>query len=195
MFMFRFPFLYFIALLFAIYAGIKNVRYQYELAVRDEELEKLGTIDLLTGLMNRNSYNMFEESFTWEAVETLSLAFIDADGLHELNNRRGHSAGDEMLKKIAVILESEFDRTNLYRMGGDEFLVISRDTDEHDMVCKMETVSEKIEESGYSISYGLETGKADNSPLKSISQMVNNADHEMLKAKEAFYRTHERRMT
>ena len=49
--------------------------------------------------------------------------YIDANGLHELNNERGHEAGDLMLRFVADSLMEQFPRGSLYRVGGDEFVV------------------------------------------------------------------------
>ena len=49
--------------------------------------------------------------------------YIDANGLHELNNERGHEAGDLMLRFVADSLMEQFPKGSLYRVGGDEFVV------------------------------------------------------------------------
>ena len=50
--------------------------------------------------------------------------YIDANGLHELNNERGHEAGDLMLRFGAESLMEQFPKGSLYRVGGDEFVVL-----------------------------------------------------------------------
>ena len=49
--------------------------------------------------------------------------YIDANGLHELNNERGHEAGDLMLRFVAESLMEQFPKGSLCRVGGDEFVV------------------------------------------------------------------------
>lgn len=55
----------------------------------------------------------------------LACIYIDANGLHEINNARGHLAGDQMLRFIADTLKVSFGEEALYRIGGDEFVVFS----------------------------------------------------------------------
>ena len=195
MFRLRFPFLYFIAFTFATYSGVRMTKFQYGLLLREDELRRLGTVDILTGLMNRNSYNLFESSFSWKDVDELSVIFTDVNGLHEYNNKNGHNSGDEMLKKIADIFISEFSKADIYRMGGDEFLVVCRNMVSNVVIQKMGKVLEKIGDDGYSVSYGIETcvlgDKKDHN--EDIAELVNRADHKMLKAKEEYYKVNGRR--
>lgn len=195
MFRLRFPFLYFIAFIFATYSGVRTTRFQYGLEQREEELERLGTVDILTGLMNRNSYNMLESSFSWEGLEELAVIFADVNGLHEYNNVNGHSAGDEMLKKIAEIFMSEFPKNGIFRMGGDEFLIVCQNIDQSTVVQKMDKVIRKIDDNGYSVSYGMETCSArdKNGTYENITEAVNKADLKMLLAKEEYHKYHNRK--
>ena len=56
----------------------------------------LSQTDVLTGLYNRNLYERSLAGYPARCRESLSCIFVDVDGLHELNNTRGHAAGDEM---------------------------------------------------------------------------------------------------
>jgi diguanylate cyclase (GGDEF)-like protein len=188
-FLLRFPILYFIAFSFATYSAVRTCHYQYKLDKREEELQRLGTVDMLTGLMNRNSYNAFAGTFRGEDTDVLTVIFIDVNGLHELNNRKGHIAGDDMLKKVSAACSSYFDRKGIYRMGGDEFLIICEDQDEASAEMKMKNVSEEIGKEGYSVSYGIESRESD----LVLAAMINAADRKMLKRKEEYYTVHGRR--
>ena len=60
-------------------------------------IREMGTVDLLTGLLNRNSYQRNMKGYPMMNFQTLACVYCDVNGLHELNNSQGHEAGDEML--------------------------------------------------------------------------------------------------
>lgn len=84
--------------------------------------------DALTGLMNRRA---FEEKLSQSLVSKrasefpLSLLYIDLDHFKPVNDSAGHAAGDELLRRIAYIMQSRIrDSDTLARMGGDEFAIV-----------------------------------------------------------------------
>lgn len=96
-----------------------------------EKLEVMSRIDQLTGVMNRNEMNnrVTELSETNdEASCTRGVVFVDMNGLKQVNDRQGHMAGDLLLKNAAMILSSTFTDGEIYRVGGDEFLILLNDT-------------------------------------------------------------------
>ena len=64
---------------------------------------------------------------------TLSCVYLDVNGLHELNNTRGHAAGDEMLKTVAAKVRDIFGEEYSYRVGGDEFVAFAMDKSAEEM--------------------------------------------------------------
>ena len=93
------------------------------------KLEQLSNMDLLTGVMNRNSMNNRVSQFINGEVPHKSLAviFADLNGLKPVNDNQGHDAGDNLLKEASFILRDNFTTGEVYRAGGDEFLVIVLD--------------------------------------------------------------------
>jgi diguanylate cyclase (GGDEF)-like protein len=86
--------------------------------------ERLSTLDPLTSLANRRS---FEEQLAANirSGRHFSLILIDLDGFKDINDRFGHLAGDEVLKHFAARLQRQFPSADLVaRWGGDEFAVI-----------------------------------------------------------------------
>ena len=81
--------------------------------------------------------------------------YIDANGLHELNNERGHEAGDLMLRFDAESLMEQFPKGSLYRVGGDEFVVFPAPAEGQTCEDRMRSASASITAQGYSISYGI----------------------------------------
>ena len=185
MFRIRFPFLYFVDFMFAVFITVRSRKYQYELLIKGEELERISTTDMSTGLLNRNSFNRFcagAESST--GTDTVCAVFMDVNGLHRIYNERGHEAGDLMLKTIADECLKNFTSDSVYRMGGDEILIIDSENPADKIGEMMRSMKAELENKDCSIAYGISVGAAD----KNFSRLVNEADREMLINKDRYYR-------
>lgn len=119
------------------------------------EKQRLAERDLLTGLLNRNSYEKNVGDYPGRCRKSLTCIYIDANGLHALNDSKGHAAGDEMLRTVAGALRDRFDEKDVYRIGGDEFVVFARDEDMESIRDKLEEVWTYLTERGYHVSVGL----------------------------------------
>ena len=90
--------------------------------------------DLLTGLLNRREMERRMQSALENAVidrSTLAVLMIDLDGFKSVNDRFGHSAGDDFLRHVASSLREAVRAGDLIaRFGGDEFLVMLERTSE-----------------------------------------------------------------
>lgn len=102
------------------------------IGIRDEALEALSETDALTGLSNRRSFDRrldLELSRTRRYGVENALVMIDLDHFKALNDRYGHRAGDEVLRRVASILDTEKRAGDLVaRYGGEEFVAILSDT-------------------------------------------------------------------
>jgi diguanylate cyclase (GGDEF)-like protein len=105
-------------------------------AIRFQRLNQQAMLDDLTGVGNRAALNraLAQEIARSERREddiALSLMVFDLDGFKELNDRMGHLVGDEGLRQFARVLKKHLrDSDQLFRYGGDEFVVILPDADE-----------------------------------------------------------------
>lgn len=147
-------------------------------------LKKWGRIDALTGLLNRNCFEMKMESGNVEG--SVGCIYMDANGLHEINNHLGHKAGDEMLKKIADSLSNIFSHGVTYRIGGDEFVVLMENCSSQVFHEKVNLFCEKLSDADYSVSMGVTWEEG----LVEVHRIVNIAEKEMQKNKKYYYENH-----
>ncbi|MBT8083814.1 MAG: diguanylate cyclase [Woeseia sp.] len=101
-----------------------------ELQVLNKQLQRLASIDPLTGLQNRRMFNLTLNREWRRAMRkqgVLSLYMIDIDKFKELNDSLGHAIGDACLRTFGAALTRVFCRATDYvvRFGGDEFVVLS----------------------------------------------------------------------
>ena len=91
------------------------------------KLEIMSRTDSLTQLLNRNAMNERIDKLKTdkgERPEVLGVAFADLNGLKAVNDRSGHDAGDRLLQNAAALLKVAFGDYEIYRSGGDEFVVL-----------------------------------------------------------------------
>lgn len=114
-------------------AGIEVVRDITRRKQTEEELEILATTDKLTGAYNRTKFKeiMQREIARVKRFNTkMSMIIFDIDHFKEVNDRYGHNFGDHVLKTIAHIVKDNIRRIDYFvRWGGEEFMIISSETD------------------------------------------------------------------
>lgn len=175
------------AIIFGILALISSsymLRIKYQRYVYERKMYHIGNTDQLTGLKNRNCYENEMASYGERCAESLSLVYVDVNGLHELNNSSGHSAGDDMLKFVARCLRQEFGLENTYRIGGDEFVSFVMDTSAADLQAQMDIIQEKLKQKDYYISCGIGTQQKDG--LK-MEELIRAAERIMYAQKAQYY--------
>ena len=110
--------------------------YALRLAARAQAAESLALRDALTGLPNRALLDdRLQQALhrSRRTTESFALMVIDLDGFKEVNDIRGHDAGDRVLQSIARRLESAVRASDtVARVGGDEFVVLSLGTSSED---------------------------------------------------------------
>ncbi|MFO7952073.1 MAG: diguanylate cyclase [Bacillota bacterium] len=95
----------------------------------EEYIRYVSFHDQLTDLYNRHYFEQCKEEL--KEIPVLSVIMTDVNGLKLVNDTYGHKAGDELLKKYANILRKLFKQSDLFfRWGGDEFIIILKDTKE-----------------------------------------------------------------
>ncbi len=119
----------------------EQIRHQLaDLAVLNRMLEQAALTDPLTGLPNRR-YALDRLEQEWSASKRhnnpLTCMHMDLDHFKSVNDTHGHDAGDRVLREISAVLRKALRTTDvLCRIGGEEFLVICRETTtEQALVC------------------------------------------------------------
>lgn len=149
-----------------------------------EELVDTCYRDALTFLYNRRQFNADLEAMHKKREHKLTCLYVDVNGLHELNNILGHKKGDDMLCCVADTMRRYFPDEKVYRIGGDEFVMLSEklsDVSTEDIVT---FVRRDLMKDNYRISAGIESGSSD----ISVYQIVGAAELKMRSDKEEYYR-------
>ena len=153
-------------------------------AVINARLNVIANYDSLTGTKNRNSFHTAIDKFGSLHLSRFACVYLDANGLHEINNRLGHQAGDRMLRAVADVLCREFPHECIYRIGGDEFVVLCQDMDKQDIEDRMEKVRQDLISLDYEISFGIEWRDQN----IDVNTMVNLAEGAMQHDKQQYYK-------
>ena len=149
---------------------------------------RMSVTDQVTGLFNRSAFEKYLNESELHTFSHTVCVYIDVNGLHELNNKHGHEAGDKLLQSVAECLRAQFPDDGLCRIGGDEFVVFSK-ADAAVCEARMQAVSSALAAQDYSISYGI----AAQETTEGLRDLVREADENMLKNKRRYYAEHDRR--
>ena len=116
-----------------------------------------------------------------------ALVSIDMNGLKHINDTHGHAAGDEALVSLALcFVQAAKSRQSVYRIGGDEFLIICRHGTEEEVLQLIDRIKKNVAETPYSCAIGYSFSE---NHQKSISEMLRESDEGMYAAKAEYYRT------
>lgn len=164
------------------YGSANNLAMIYRDSVDAQKYQILSETDVLTGLKNRNSYTKYIESL--ECGEGLAVIIMDVNGLKTVNDNYGHQEGDRMLIDIAdKIMEVFTEGYEVFRIGGDEFAVLSIDKTqqeiEEDMWNFERTIRHVNEDREYKFSVAVGLAMHESSRKESIDDVVNRADQNM----------------
>lgn len=100
-------------------------------------------MDKLTGLYRRDDFDdtisNFISDFNSERKNFI-IALVDLNDLHNLNYDYGYDYGDSMLIKLADELLTVFDKSSLYRIGGDEFAILCRHENYESLFFKLDSL-------------------------------------------------------
>lgn len=139
--------------------------------------------DSLTGLLNRNAFDDDVEFIQATHDKPLTVMYIDLIGLHEINNHLGHARGDVVLCELVDAARAYFGDDNIYRIGGDEFVIISFAHSMAQSARQMGYMRQELLDHGCELSVGM----AESDDGEDIPDLVNQAENEMRKDKKRYY--------
>lgn len=159
--------------------------YSYRLI---DKLHILSSTDMLTGVMNRNEMNNYVDSLAKSASgKSVGILFVDLNGLKAINDNDGHNAGDKLLKDAANAMRDVFAVHEIFRAGGDEFVVVLTDVTPDELEQKVERL--KSASANYE-NVVFAVGAAYESDAKDIRIALHNADERMYADKKRYYDLH-----
>lgn len=139
--------------------------------------------DSLTGLLNRNAYDSDVEQLRSADIGAVVCVYADMIGLHEVNNHLGHKQGNRMLCEFADAARAFFGDDRLYRIGGDEFVIISSAHTEAQTRKQLNYMRERLHTQGCEISVGVASSES----TSDLPKIIEQAGNEMRREKKEYY--------
>lgn len=139
--------------------------------------------DSLTGLLNRNAYDSDVEQLRSADIGAVVCVYADMIGLHEVNNHLGNKQGNRMLCEFADAARAFFGDDRLYRIGGDEFVIISSAHTEAQTRKQLNYMRERLHTQGCEISVGVASSES----TSDLPKIIEQAENEMRREKKEYY--------
>lgn len=143
-----------------------------------KRLDRLSKSDQLTGLLNRRGFK--ESLASLPAGRCIAFIFGDLNGLKETNDTLGHEAGDQLICAAAEVFRHIGHAGSIFRMGGDEFLMMQEIKREEDAAHLLERLQAHFEAAKISIALGCTTTAT---PIDNIDDVLKHADALMYRQK------------
>ena len=115
-----------------------------------------------------------------------SVVFTDLNGLKRVNDENGHTEGDNLLKTTAHLFSGIFYDAEVYRAGGDEFMILASEMDEDILEARLKRVAEQAEKENIHVSIGTYVVREG----EDIRTAMRVADERMYADKNAYYEAH-----
>jgi len=148
--------------------------------VRESVLEEISATDLLTGLGNRRAY--YNRFAALEPQKNVGVVFCDLNGLKHTNDTYGHSEGDKLIIRFAAMLQAIFDSKDIFRISGDEFVVLIPAAPQNSFAKKLDDLSKTVVENNSIAAVGSAFGTG-----CCVEQLVSVAESAMYADKREYY--------
>jgi len=157
------------------------------------EMNYISQYDKLTNVHNRNAMENRVDEFE-NNTEPVGIIYADINGLKVTNDKHGHDAGDLMIQKAATLMKKSFDAEQIYRIGGDEFVIFVPSCTQNQFDTWVQEFRDNNRKNELLLSMGVEW-LADSSDIRACMKRVDTL---MYKDKQLFYESHreyDRRLT
>ena len=164
-----------------------QMRQEEIYAKRLAQAQTKANIDALTGVKNKHAYLDAEEQLDREIGEgtcpAFAISILDVNDLKIVNDTEGHKAGDEYLRRACAIVCNTFKHSPVFRVGGDEFAVISRGEDYARIDELVASIAEQNEKAGTEGGIVIACGMAKYDGDACVAAVFERADHVMYENK------------
>lgn len=148
-----------------------------------KQQEYLSYHDDLTGLLNRNSFVAYLNDAKTKKLKSLGALSADINGLKNFNREFGREYGDEVVMRVGEVLEEYFRGANVYRMTGDEYLVVVENVTYEKFMKSVRAVHDKLD----LISLGLASvGYAWEKVDIDVDSLISDAENMMREEKQKY---------
>lgn len=154
-----------------------------EIEGKSERLEFLSYRDMLTSLYNRHKYFEVLSAYAKNPPVNMGVAYVDLNGLKQLNDSSSHEAGDRYLCTTAELLKENFGE-GCYRIGGDEFVVLAAEMEKVEFCRRVEALRQSAARENISMAIGCRWSDE----CGDIHEMIGAAEKEMYAQKKEHYR-------
>lgn len=142
--------------------------------------------DNLTDLLSRNSYEKYMQNYNCSQVRSIGAMMADFDNLTGINSAKGFLTGNHLLKLFADMLKAVFPDSPVFRLNGDEFLVITSDLKLLELEERIQRLRDKVRKQGeFTVSIGYSWDDEE----KSLTPLIRQATHKMKAEKQSHYDT------
>lgn len=161
------------------------VRQEEDVANRLLQAQSKANIDALTGVKTKYAYNDIEEQLNSlikaHAYTDFAVVILDINDLKKVNDTQGHQAGDQYIRDACKIICETFKHSPVYRVGGDEFAVVSQGEDYDridELVGRIKKHNEEaVKSGGIVVSVGMSRFDKDDS-VAAVYERADNAMYE-----------------
>lgn len=180
-------------LIFGVIDVDERVRREQEYEKHLFAVENKANLDELTGVRNKHAYADKEETLNAQIsankVSPFAIAVFDINGLKQVNDTLGHQAGDEFIKSGCSIICDFFKRSPVFRVGGDEFVVVAQGSDYKNIDSIMARFNDHNHDNKEKGEVVIAAGVSRFSKDPDVSAVFKRADEEMYKNKSLLKQT------
>ena len=151
--------------------------------------QNMANTDSMTGIRNKHAYSVYEGAINQKIqngeIQELAVVVCDINGLKYVNDTQGHAAGDQLIKDACAMICEYFTHGAVFRVGGDEFVVVLQEKGYSTMNEVLGELNKKIEanikDNGVVVSMGSSVLQPDDQQLRDV---FARADHKMYERKK-----------
>ncbi|MBO5056290.1 MAG: sensor domain-containing diguanylate cyclase [Lachnospiraceae bacterium] len=147
-----------------------------------KRLASLSYLDQLTGIGNRHAMNAYISEMRQE--NSIGILYCDVMGLKKVNDTQGHQAGDDLLLRACECLKRKYGDYSLFRIGGDEFLVLCAGIREEELLARAEALKQDMQENSALMALGC-VWRSES--IEDMDKLLSEADNKMYENKRRYY--------